>query len=56
MMFYLARGLQLAGLVGVGAILYLNLWPQGITMATMLKLLVFSVLLFLAGTTLLKSE
>lgn len=55
-MFYLGRGLQVAGLVGVGAVLYLNLWPEGITMGTMLKLLVFSVLLFVAGTTLLKSE
>lgn len=49
----LGRALQVAGLVGVGVVLFLNLAPQGITMATMLQLTLFGVLLFAIGTILL---
>jgi len=50
----LGRVLQIAGLVGVGIVLFLNLSPQGITMATMLELTLFGVLLFALGTVLLR--
>jgi hypothetical protein len=56
MQYYLGKGLQIAGMVGVGVVLYLNLWPQGLTMITMLQLIGFSVLLFFLGTTLLQKK
>jgi hypothetical protein len=55
-LFWIGRALQVAGLVGVGIVLVLNLEPHGITMATMLQLTVFSVLLFAAGTLLLRGS
>jgi hypothetical protein len=54
--FWIGRALQVAGLVGVGIVLILNLSPGGITMLTMLQLTVFSVLLFAAGTLLLRGR
>jgi hypothetical protein len=56
MLFWIGRTLQVAGLIGVGIVLILNLAPHGITMATMLQLTVFSVLLFAAGTLLLRGR
>jgi len=56
MRYYLGKGLQLAGLLGISAVLYLNLWPQGLTMGSMLQIMIFSGLLFLMGTTLLKGD
>jgi hypothetical protein len=52
--FWIGRGLQVAGMVGVGIVLILNLAPQGITMMTMLQFTAFSVLLFVGGTLLLR--
>jgi|GEM_PF-1826423 len=53
---WFARALQVAGLVGVGMVLVLNLAPQGITMSTMLQLTLFGVLLFALGTVLLRLQ
>jgi hypothetical protein len=53
---WFARALQVAGLVGVGMVLVLNLAPQGITMSTMLQLTLFGVLLFALGTVLLRRQ
>ncbi len=55
MVVMIGRILQMAGLLGVGYVLLLNLQPQGITMATMLQLTAFGVLLFMLGTLLLRS-
>jgi hypothetical protein len=52
----LGRALQVAGLIGVGIVLVLNLYPEGITMATMLQLTLFGVLLFAIGTVLAGSR
>jgi hypothetical protein len=52
----LGRALQVAGLIGVGLVLFLNLSPQGITMTTMLQLTLFGVLLFAIGTILLGAK
>lgn len=54
-MYWLGRALQMAGISGVGLVLVLNLWPEGITMSTMLLLVGFSVLMFIIGTTLLRA-
>jgi hypothetical protein len=55
-LFWIGRALQVAGLVGVGIVLILNLSPRGITMMTMLQLTAFSVLLFAGGTLLLRGR
>lgn len=55
-MYWLGRSMQMGGLLAVGAVLILNLSPQGITMGTMLLLVAFGVLLFMAGTTLLSKQ
>jgi hypothetical protein len=54
--FYLGRALQIAGLVGVGVVLIVNLRPEGLTMWTLLQLTAFSVLLFALGTILLRLQ
>ena len=56
MNYYLGRGLQIIGMTGVGIVLFLNLWPEGLTMMTMLQLIGFSVLLFGIGTLLLQKQ
>lgn len=56
MLFWIGRALQVAGLIGVGIVLVLNLAPRGITMLTMLQLTLFSVLLFAGGTLLLRGR
>ena len=56
MTYYVGRALQVVGMVGVGIVLFLNLWPEGLTMMTMLQLIGFSVLLFAIGTLLLQKE
>lgn len=55
-MYWLGRSLQVAGMLGVGAVLVLNLSPQGLTMGTLLLLVAFGVLLFMVGTTLLGKQ
>jgi len=56
MQFYLGRALQIAGMVGVGVVLILNLQPEGLTMWTLLQLTAFGVLLFALGTILLRLQ
>lgn len=56
MQFYLGRALQVAGLIGVGIVLVLNLRPEGLTMWTLLQLTLFGVLLFVVGTILLRLQ
>ncbi len=56
MTFWIGKGLQIAGMLGVGMVLFLNLWPEGMTMMTMLQMIGFSVLLFAIGTTLLQKK
>lgn len=56
MQFYLGRALQIAGLVGVGVVLIVNLQPEGLTMGTLLQLTAFGVLLFALGTILLRLQ
>jgi len=56
MSFWIARALQVGGLMVVGMVLVLNLNPAGITMITMLQLTAFGVLLFILGTGLLKND
>jgi len=55
-MAVLGRMLQMAGLIGVGWVLLLNLKPEGITMVTMLQLTGFGVLLFMLGTLIRNAE
>ncbi|MDH4228301.1 MAG: hypothetical protein OEW11_00965 [Nitrospirota bacterium] len=55
-MKHLAKLLQVAGLTAVGAVLILNLYPQGLGMGAMLQLTAFGVLLFALGTVLLRDR
>ncbi|MFQ5510002.1 MAG: hypothetical protein ACE5FN_11820 [Leptospirillia bacterium] len=55
MTHWLGKGLQVAGLGVVGVVLLMNLQPEGLTMSDLLLLTGFGLLLFGAGTALLRA-